>query len=153
MTDHATMNDAPAAPAVIVDATHRTAEQFRADLAAARARAAGPLAVAIDAGGGHGEDPARFAAYAERLVASGCGFGVAMTTPHFAEDALEAKVAVLVAEPVAVVAFTAGLPPRSAVEALHDVGSQVWVAAATDEEADRAAALGADALIPRGERP
>jgi nitronate monooxygenase len=146
------MHEPPASPTVLVDATNRTSDQFREDLAAARASATGPLAVTIDAGGGHAEDPARFQAFAQRLVGTESGVGVSMITPHFQEDALAAKLAVLVAHPVAVVAFTAGLPPRHAVEALHAVGSQVWIAAASREEADRAAALGADALLPADER-
>ncbi len=54
------------------------------------------------------------------------------------------------AEPVAVVSFTFGLPPAAAVSALHDVGSEVWVTVTSAADAVAATTRGADTLVAQG---
>lgn len=58
----------------------------------------------------------------------------------------EDKVALLLAEPVAVVSFTFGLPPAEVVEQLHAAGTVVVVTVTDAAEAAAADALGVDAL-------
>jgi nitronate monooxygenase len=70
--------------------------------------------------------------------------------PRFDDDAFAEKVELLRADPVAVVSFTFGLPPPSAVEALQAVGSEVWATVTTVPEARDAAARGVDALVVQG---
>jgi nitronate monooxygenase len=69
---------------------------------------------------------------------------------RYDDDAFSAKVELLVAEPVAVVSFTFGLPPASAVAALQGVGSEVWVTVTSAADAVAAASLGADVLVVQG---
>ena len=89
-------------------------------------------------------------AYASSLTADAARLGVQAGVPRFDDDAFDAKLAVLVAEPVAVVSFTFGLPPQSAVDALHAAGSEVWVTVTSPDEARESAAVGADALVVQG---
>lgn len=66
------------------------------------------------------------------------------------DDAYAAKVDVLVADPVAVVSFTFGLPATGDVERLHAAGSAVACTVTTRAEAEAARAVGADALVVQG---
>ena len=69
---------------------------------------------------------------------------------RYDDDAFDAKVELLVADPVAVVSFTFGLPPRRAVSALHEVGSEVWVTVTSAADAVAATERGADVLVAQG---
>ena len=53
-------------------------------------------------------------------------------------------------DPVAAVSFTFGCPPADVVARLQAVGSTVWVTVTDVDEAQRAAAAGADVLIVQG---
>jgi len=55
-------------------------------------------------------------------------------------------VALLLADPVAVVSFHFGCPPEALVQQLHDVGTRVLVSATTPDEAVAAQGVGADAV-------
>jgi nitronate monooxygenase len=70
--------------------------------------------------------------------------------PRFHDDAFDAKIDLLRADPVDVVSFTFGLPPDDTVTALHRCGSEVWVTVTTVAEALAAADRGADALVVQG---
>ena len=89
-------------------------------------------------------------AYAERVAAEAERAGVALGTPQFDDDAFAAKVDALVAERVAVVSFTFGLPPRDAAERLRGAGSELWMTVTSPDEARQAMALAPDALIVQG---
>lgn len=66
------------------------------------------------------------------------------------DDDWHAKLDLLERDPVAVVSFTFGLPPRVAVARLHAVGTAVWASVASVPDAVAAAALGVDALVVQG---
>ncbi|GAB2925994.1 nitronate monooxygenase [Rhodococcus aerolatus] len=66
------------------------------------------------------------------------------------DDAWRAKVDVLLADPVPVVGFHFGCPPRDVVDALHGVGSEVWTTVTSRAEARTATAGGVDALVVQG---
>ena len=51
---------------------------------------------------------------------------------------------------MAAVSFTFGLPPASAVSALHEAGSEVWVTVTSVSDALAAADRGADVLVVQG---
>ena len=101
-------------------------------------------------GSGAAADPAAVVAYAARLAALAERAGVALGTPRFDDDAFAAKVDALVADPVAVVSFTFGLPPAEAFARLRGAGSRLWLTVTSPEEALAAVALEPDALIVQG---
>jgi nitronate monooxygenase len=76
--------------------------------------------------------------------------GVDLGEPRFDDDSFEEKIGVLKLEPVAVVSFTFGIPPRSAIEPLKSVGSEVRLTVTSPDEARQASQAGADALIVQG---
>ena len=63
------------------------------------------------------------------------------------QDYWDEKVALLLAEPVAVVSFTFGLAPARVVSALHKAGSRVVASVTSVAEAMAAAQTGVDALV------
>jgi nitronate monooxygenase len=158
----APMAGGPSTPALVaaVDAAgglgflaagYRTVAQLDADLAeAARlgARQAGVNVFAAPADAG--VTGADVAAYADRLAAEADRWGATPGRPVSDDDGLTEKVALLVERAPAVVSFTFGLPTPAAVQALHAAGSEVWVTVTAPEEAPRALALGADALVVQG---
>jgi nitronate monooxygenase len=132
-------------------AGYKTVAALGGDVAATRALTARPFGVNVFAlvGGAPG-DPDAIAAYAARLAGEAARVGVALGEPRFEDDGFDAKVEALVADPVAVVSFTFGLPPRDVVERLHRAGSEVWITVTSPDEARAAAALGPDALVVQG---
>jgi nitronate monooxygenase len=76
--------------------------------------------------------------------------GAPVGEPRFDDDAWEAKLELLAADPPAVVSFTFGCPPPDVVARLRDAGSEVWVTVTSADEAIEAAATGADAVIAQG---
>jgi nitronate monooxygenase len=86
------------------------------------------------------------AAYRDRLVAAGLRPG----EPRYDDDAVPAKLALLLSDPVPLVSFSFGCPDAGTVRALHEVGSEVAVTVTSPAEAQQAAAAGANALIVQG---
>lgn len=130
-------------------AGYKTVEGLRQDVTATRAIAGEGVAFGVNVftpGAGVRAEPEALAAYAERLAAEGFAVG----TPRHDDDAFAGKMEALVADPVAVVSFTFGLPPVEAVEALRRAGSEVWITVTSAAEARAAAALGPEALIVQG---
>ncbi len=70
--------------------------------------------------------------------------------PRFDDDAFEEKIDILRKDPVAVVSFTFGIPPKRVTEQLRAAGSEVWLTVTSPHEACEAAAAGADTLIVQG---
>lgn len=70
--------------------------------------------------------------------------------PDFDDDAYPAKLELLLAEPVAVVSFTFGLPSAQTVRRLQEAGTAVVLSVASAEDAQAAAALAPDALTVQG---
>jgi nitronate monooxygenase len=91
-------------------------------------------------------EPSAREVYADFVAALGPDAG----EPRFDDDDFDAKLDVLVAEPVPVVSFTFALPPASAVERLRAAGSEIWVTVTTPDEAAQAEAAGADVLVLQG---
>jgi nitronate monooxygenase len=101
-------------------------------------------------GDGGPADPAPVAAYAATLAEEARIAGVAPGTAHFDDDDWAAKIDLLAEARMPVVSFTFGCPEESVFDRLHAAGSEVWVTVTRPEEADRAAAAGADALVVQG---
>ncbi|WP_370523835.1 nitronate monooxygenase [Nocardia sp. CY15] len=70
--------------------------------------------------------------------------------PRFDTDDWDAKLDLLVADPVAAVSFTFGCPSAAEVARLHAAGSEVWVTVTSVGEARLAVEAGADVLIAQG---
>jgi nitronate monooxygenase len=132
-------------------AGYRTAEQVAADVAAFRARSSAPFGVNVFAPlPERPEEAARVPAYAERFTGMAAALGVALGEPQHTDDAFAAKLDVLVEQAPDVVSFAFGLPTADAVDRLHTAGAAVWVTVTSPEDAVRAAAAGADALVCQG---
>ncbi|GAA2830869.1 nitronate monooxygenase [Kitasatospora paracochleata] len=96
-------------------------------------------------------DPAVVAAYRERLRPEAERWGVELPERIPVDrDDWEAKLEVLVAEPVAYVSYTFGLPSRAEAEAVRAAGSRQLGTVTTPAEARAAAELGMDALVVQG---
>ena len=131
-------------------AGYLSADRLRDDVVAATRLTSRSFGVNVFVGGDRPGDPDLVAAYAARVAAEAERSGAQLGEPRFDDDAFDAKVAVLVADPVAVVSFTFGLPPRSAVDELHRAGAEVWLTVTSPGEARQAAELGPDALVVQG---
>jgi nitronate monooxygenase len=132
-------------------AGYQTADAVLEDVAMTRALTGAPFGVNVfvltDAVPG---EPQAIAAYAQRLAPEAARAGVTLGQPRFEDDALAAKLEALIADPVAVVSFTFGLPPCDAVQRLRAAGSEVWITVTSPEEAQAAITLEPDALVVQG---
>lgn len=133
-----------------VAAGYRTPDALAADVAATRALTPAPLGVNVFTPGGAAGDPAAAAPYARRLAADAQAAGAQLGAPRRDDDAFAAKMEMLIAEPVAAVSFTFGLPPETVVADLKTVGSEVWITVTGPDEARLAEAAGADVLVVQG---
>ncbi|MFI9320634.1 nitronate monooxygenase [Kitasatospora aureofaciens] len=96
-------------------------------------------------------DPAVVAAYRERLRPEAERWGVALPEEIGPDrDDWEAKLAVLLADPVPVVSYTFGLPTAEESAALRAAGTLQVGTVTTPEEARAAQAVGMDALCVQG---
>jgi nitronate monooxygenase len=130
-------------------AGYLSAERMRQDISTTQAQI-DRFGVNVFVGGGEPADPERVDVYAARLRPEAERAGVELGEPRFDDDGFEEKVDVLAQDPVAVVSFTFGIPPESAIEQLHQAGSEVWLTVTSPLEARQAASAGADALIVQG---
>jgi nitronate monooxygenase len=130
-------------------AGYLSAEALRAQIARARAMTAGPLGVNLFVPGLPSAS-ASVKEYADRLSSAAALAGVEVGQARFDDDAWDAKIALLIADPLPVASFTFGCPDSSVISALQEVGSEAWVTVTTPAEARQAAAAGADALVVQG---
>ncbi|MFR9753253.1 nitronate monooxygenase [Nocardia sp. 004] len=70
--------------------------------------------------------------------------------PKFDTDDWDAKLDLLVADPVAAVSFAFGCPDAAQIARLHAAGSEAWVTVTSVHEARIAVDAGADVLIAQG---
>ncbi|MGO4120133.1 nitronate monooxygenase [Arthrobacter sp. YAF16] len=91
---------------------------------------------------------AELEAYRLQLRADALRYGVELPTLRLDDDdAWQAKVEALLADPVELVSFTFGLPGADVVHALQRAGSAVLATVTTAAEARQAAEQGVDALV------
>jgi nitronate monooxygenase len=133
-------------------AGYQAVDAVRADLDELRSLlpAGVPFGVNVFAPPGRGAGAADVAAYVETLRAEARRVDARLGEPRWDDDRYAEKLEMLCAERVPVVSFTFGCPARRDVARLHAAGSAVWVTATTDDEARRAGAAGADALVVQG---
>lgn len=125
----------------------------REEIARVRAATDAPFGVNVfcvdraDSDAALAADPGGVARYADALAPVAERLGVTLAAdPRFTDFDLEATLAALRDDPVAVVSFTFGIPDPDTVRALQDAGSAVVVTVATVADARRAAEAGADWL-------
>lgn len=96
-------------------------------------------------------DPRAYRAYAEALRPLADRYGVELPpSPVEDDDDWNAKVDLLAAEPVPVVSFTFGIPPRPVIDSLRARGTIVVQTVTNEAEARAAADAGADMLAVQG---
>jgi nitronate monooxygenase len=130
-------------------AGYKTSDALRDDVAATRALTGAPFGVNVFVPG-RAVEPATYARYVDGLRDEALRHGVELGKPRFEDDAWEAKLALLEADPVAVVSFTFGCPRPEVIARLQAAGSGVWVTVTDPDEAQTAAAAGVDALVVQG---
>lgn len=133
-----------------VAAGYRTAEAMSADIAEVRAATDRPFGVNLFSPPTAPAAPAVVEAYRNRLRPEAADAGVELGAPAFHDDAYDAKLERLLADPVAVVSITFGCPDAALVERLRAAGTAVWVTVTDPDEAAQAAAAGADAVVVQG---
>ena len=130
-------------------AGYLTADSLRQQIAQARKLTNAPLGVNVFAPGSP-SPTAPVAAYAQALAAEAETAGVDLGLPRFDDDQWDAKLTLLISDPLPVTSFTFGCPDHAVVRALHAAGSEVWVTVTTPADAEQAAQAGADVLVLQG---
>jgi nitronate monooxygenase len=130
-------------------AGYLTADALRDQIAGARALTRAAIGVNLFVPGSPAPS-GQVARYAATLANAAAEAGVELGTARFDADQWAAKLALVTTDPLPVTSFTFGCPDRSAVEALHAAGSEVWITVTTPEDARQAADAGADVLVVQG---
>lgn len=132
-------------------AGYQTPQQLAADIAALRARTAGPFGVNLFMPQPARHDLAAVLAYRARLAPEARRYGVDIPpAPQFDDDHYAEKLDLLAATAVPVVSFTFGCPETGALQRLRAAGATTVVTVTSPAEAVAAAAAGADALCVQG---
>ncbi|MCW2974306.1 MAG: 2-nitropropane dioxygenase [Thermoleophilia bacterium] len=131
-------------------AGYLTADTLGAQVSELRARTDQPFGVNLFLVPETAIDGDTLDAYLAELQPDADRLGVALGEPRFDDDALDAKLAVLLSAGVPVVSCTFGCPEAALVRALQAGGTKVWVTVATGADAQLAAASGCDALVVQG---
>ncbi|MGW5971174.1 nitronate monooxygenase [Streptomyces sp. NPDC055186] len=96
-------------------------------------------------------DPAAVGVYAHQLAGEASWYETELGDPDSGrDDGYDAKLAVLLDNPVPVVSFHFGVPTREVLDSLRRVGTFTLVTATTAEEARAVERAGADAVIAQG---
>jgi nitronate monooxygenase len=128
-----------------------TPDRLRDDIVALRARTSKPFGVNIFAPSPDSPSMRQDASeYAALLAPWAASAGVELGTPHYDDDAFDAKVDLLVEAAPALVSFAFGWPPGEVVARLQGAGVEVWVTINEPTEVEWARALGVDGLVVQG---
>ncbi|WP_338696365.1 nitronate monooxygenase [Streptomyces sp. Q6] len=96
-------------------------------------------------------DPAAVDVYRHQLAGEATWYQTALGDPDSGrDDGYDAKLAILLDDPVPLVTFTFGCPTREVVQALQRVGTRSAVTVTTVDEARAAQHVGADAVCVQG---
>ena len=129
---------------------YRSADELTADLRAVRAATHAPYGVNIFVPGTPTTAAAEVRAYLASVEPEARALGAELGSPDWDDDGWEAKLAVLLADPPAVVSFTFGRPPRDVVAGLQAAGVAVVLTVTTAPEAAAGVELGVDGLCAQG---
>jgi nitronate monooxygenase len=100
--------------------------------------------------GAKSDAPELLEAYLASLRPLATSLGTELGAAQWDDDDYPAKLALVLAEPPAVVSFAFGLPDAEVVRAFQQVGSLVLLTVTTPEEAEAALRVGPDALCVQG---
>jgi nitronate monooxygenase len=131
-------------------AGYLTADALRDRIRATQDLTSGAIAVNLFVIDGGPSDPAVYSDYVAALAPEAERLGVDVGEPRFDDDDFDAKVEVLLADPVPVVSFTFGIPSADAIAALRAAGREIWMTATNGDEAEAAFEAGADVLVAQG---
>lgn len=153
----APMSGGPTTPAMVsaaaragalgmLAAGYKTVEAVEAEIKAVRAEGI-PFGINLFAPNPVPVDPRRYRAYAAIIQAEADRFGLTLPPePIEDNDRFDEKIELLLDDPVPMVSFTFGIPPRDVIAALQRVDSVVAQTVTTVDEAARAHDAGVDML-------
>lgn len=153
----APMSGGPTTPAMVSAATragalgvlaagYKTVAALEAEIKAVRAEGI-PFGVNVFAPNPVPVDPQRYREYAAIIQAEADQFGLTLPSePVEDNDRFDEKIELLLDDPVPMVSFTFGIPPRDVIAALQRAKSVVVQTVTTAEEAARARDAGVDML-------
>lgn len=153
----APMSGGPTTPAMVSAATragalgmlaagYKTVEAIEGEIKAVRAEGI-PFGVNVFAPNPVPVDPQRYRAYAAIVQGDADQFGLTLPPePIEDNDRFDEKMELLLDDPVPMVSFTFGIPPRDVIAALQRVKSVVVQTVTTADEAARAHDAGVDML-------
>jgi nitronate monooxygenase len=95
-------------------------------------------------------DVARVRQFAAEIESDVSGAGARLGEPRHDDDDWDAKIGYLMDAPADVVSFTFGIPGEDVIAGLRARGTETWVTVTSSDEAQRAAAAGADLLVVQG---
>jgi nitronate monooxygenase len=132
-------------------AGYKTADGMYQEIKQLRGLTTRPFGVNLFLPQPEGADAGAVEIYAHQLAGEAAWYETELGDPDSGrDDGYDAKLAVLLDNPVPVVSFHFGVPSRDVVDALHRAGSYALVAATTAEEALAVERCGADAVIAQG---
>ena len=131
-------------------AGYKTPAAMAAEIAAVRAASPDQFGVNLFVPGLPSTEVESITEYVSSLAAHAEAVDAPLGEAIWDDDRLDEKIAILLADPPALVSFTFGCPPAGVIAALSDVGCLVVVTVTDPSEAVIAAAAGADALCVQG---
>lgn len=131
-------------------AGYLAAAELEQRIDAVRALTAEPFGVNVFHPGSGPTDPEAYAEFVERLRGWSEEAGIELGEPRYSDDDFPDKLALLGADPPAVVSFTFGCPDPAAIQTLRGAGAEVWVTVTTPDEARHATEAGATGLVVQG---
>lgn len=150
-TTAAMVNAAAAAGSLgLLAAGYKTPEALRTEIATVRA-ASVPFGVNVFAPNPVPIDVDAYRRYAAAVQSEADRYGLTLPAdPNDDDDAFDAKIDLLRADPVPIVSFTFGLPGSDVIRALQKAGTTVVQTVTSVQEAEASAAAGVDMLAVQG---
>lgn len=132
-------------------AGYKTADGMHQEITQLRTLTARPFGVNLFMPQPGAADPAAVDVYRQQLAGEASWYNTPLGNPDAGrDDDYEAKLAILIDDPVPVVSFTFGCPSRATLTALSAAGTTTVVTVTTPEEAQAAQRAGADAVCVQG---
>jgi nitronate monooxygenase len=131
-------------------AGYRQPDAMREQIDEVRAATRRPFGVNLFVPSERPADPTALRAYLDELAPEAARQGAELGEPKFDDDGWERKLELVREQRPAVVSFTFGCPSAGVIASLRERDIAAWITVTTVEEAERAADVGADALVVQG---